>query len=62
MVFLRDKHGIIQYAVKSVEERTVNMFNTVLLRFILHDSEAFCIWPSETELMWNRGLCPRLEL
>lgn len=46
MVFLRDKHAIIQYAVKGMEGRTVNMFNTVSLKrihFILDDNNVFNI-------------------
>lgn len=46
MVFLRDKHAIIQYAVEGMEARTVNMFNTVSLKwihFILDDNNVFNI-------------------
>lgn len=46
MVFLRDKHVIIQYAVEGTEGRIVNMFNTVSLKwihFILDDNNMFNI-------------------
>lgn len=46
MVFLRDKHVIIQHAVKGMEGRTAYTFNTISLKwihFILDDNNMFNI-------------------